>query len=53
MKKLFRKLETYMTAVAFAEAGEHETARLILNENKPAKRKEKRDTPRQEKRLKL
>ena len=32
MKKLFKKLETLMMAVTFAEAGEHETARKIMKE---------------------
>jgi hypothetical protein len=53
MKKLFKLFETHMTAIAFAEAGEHETARLILNEKKATKRKEIRDSNRKEKRLKL
>jgi hypothetical protein len=53
MKKLFRKLENYMSAVAFAEAGEHDTARQIINEDKPVKRKEIRNTNRPQKRLKL
>lgn len=37
MKKLFKKFETAMTAVAFAEAGEFETARQIMNEDRPRK----------------
>ncbi len=37
MKKLLKKLETSMVAVAFAEAGEFETAREIMNEEKPRK----------------
>ena len=37
MKKLFKKIENIMSAIAFAEAGEHETARHILNEDKPRK----------------
>jgi hypothetical protein len=32
MKKFLRKFETAMAAVAFAEAGEHETAREIMKE---------------------
>jgi hypothetical protein len=32
MKKLTKKLERLFTAVAFAEAGEHDTAREILRE---------------------
>jgi hypothetical protein len=34
MKKFMEKLENIYSAVAFAEAGEHETAREILRENK-------------------
>ncbi len=41
MKKLMEKIENIYSAVAFAEAGEHETAREILRENK---RSQKRDT---------
>ena len=37
MKKLFKKLENMMSAIAFAEAGEHETARELMNEDKPRK----------------
>lgn len=37
MKKLMRKFETAMMAVAFAEAGEHETARRIMNEERERK----------------
>ncbi|MEW6110177.1 MAG: hypothetical protein AB1632_13585 [Nitrospirota bacterium] len=37
MKKLLKKLETTMVAVSFAEAGEFETAREIMNEDKPRK----------------
>jgi len=32
MKKLLRKLERIFSAATFAEAGEYETAREILNE---------------------
>lgn len=32
MKKLAKKLERLFTAAAFAEAGEHDTAREILRE---------------------
>jgi hypothetical protein len=32
MRKLTKKLERLFTAVAFAEAGEHDTAREILRE---------------------
>lgn len=44
MKKLFKKLETIMAAAAFAEAGEHDTARKMLKEAEP--RQEKRQTRR-------
>jgi len=37
MKKLLKKFETTMMAAAFAEAGEFETAREIMNEDKPRK----------------
>jgi len=37
MKKLFKKFETLMMAATFAEAGEFETAREIMNEDKPRK----------------
>jgi hypothetical protein len=40
---VMKKLENIFSAVAFAEAGEHETARQILKENKEkgtAERKE-------------
>ncbi len=45
MIKLLKKLEDVYAAAAFAEAGEHETAREIMREEK---RTEKRDqiTPR-------
>ena len=38
MKKLLKKFERVMTASSFAEAGEHETARQIMEEVKPEKR---------------
>lgn len=31
--KIFKRLENIFSAVAFAEAGEHETARQFLKEN--------------------
>ena len=34
MKTLFKKFETEMAAAAFAEAGEFETARQILKEER-------------------
>ncbi len=34
MKTLLKKFETEMAAVAFAEAGEFETARQIMNEDR-------------------
>ncbi|HLE40746.1 MAG TPA: hypothetical protein VI956_04525 [Nitrospirota bacterium] len=37
MKKLFKKLEATMAAVAFAEEGEFDTARQIMHEDKPRK----------------
>jgi hypothetical protein len=37
MKKLFKSFENAMMAVAFAEAGEFETARELLHEDKPRK----------------
>lgn len=39
MKSLLKKLETTMAAVAFAEEGEFETARQIMNEDKPRESK--------------
>jgi hypothetical protein len=33
MKKLLKKFETAMMAVSFAEVGEFETARQIMNED--------------------
>ncbi len=42
MKSLFRKLETTFAAAAFAEAGEHETARQLMNEEQ---RERKSDRP--------
>jgi hypothetical protein len=37
MKGFFKKFETAMVAAAFAEAGEFETARQIMNEDRPRK----------------
>jgi hypothetical protein len=37
MKKLLKKFETSMMAVAFAEAGEFETARQIITEEEERK----------------
>jgi hypothetical protein len=37
MKKLLKKFETSMMAVAFAEAGEFETARQIMTEDEDRK----------------
>ena len=35
MKTLLKKFETMMVAATFAEAGEFETARQIMNEDRP------------------
>ncbi len=49
MKKFMEKLENIYSAVAFAEAGEHETAREILRENKrDQKRRRVSERPRQQ-----
>jgi hypothetical protein len=37
MKKLFKKFETLMMAVTFAEAGEFETARQLMKEEERRK----------------
>jgi hypothetical protein len=37
MKGIFKKFETVMVAAAFAEEGEFETARQIMNEDRPRK----------------
>ncbi len=37
MKKLIEKFETLMAAAAFAEEGEHETARRLMKEEGPRK----------------
>lgn len=39
MKKLFKKFETLMMAIAYAEEGEVDTAREIMEEDKPRKTK--------------
>jgi hypothetical protein len=44
MKRLTKKLEKFMMAITFAEAGEHDTAREIMKEEQ--KRHDKRDTTR-------
>ena len=44
MKRLAKKLEKLMMAITFAEAGEHGTARKIMEEEE--KRHDKRDTTR-------
>jgi hypothetical protein len=38
MKTLLKKFETAMVAATFAEAGEFETARQIMNEDRPRKK---------------
>lgn len=37
MKTLLKRFETTMAAAAFAEEGEFETARMIMNESRPRK----------------
>lgn len=37
MKKILKRFETAMMAVAFAEEGEFETARQIMDEDRPRK----------------
>ncbi len=37
MKNIFKKFETAMVAAAFAEEGEFEMAREIMNEDRPRK----------------
>jgi len=37
MKSVFEKFETMMVAASFAEEGEFETARQIMNEDQPRK----------------
>lgn len=53
MKTLLRKLEKTMVAVAFAEAGEFDTARRIMKEDQPRKgdRPSKRQRPAERKHL--
>lgn len=41
MKRIFKKFEQLMMAAAFAEAGEHETAREIIKEQKRAEDSER------------
>ena len=43
MKRLARKIEKLMTAAAFAEAGEHETAREIEREEESIDDRENTD----------
>lgn len=39
MKAFFNKIATFMTAAAFAEEGDFETARQLMKEDKPRKTK--------------
>jgi len=49
MKKLMKKIENIYAAVAFAEAGEHETAREIMREDdRPQKRERTSERPRKQ-----
>lgn len=54
MKNIFKKFETTMAAVAFAEEGEFETARQIMKEDavrttdRPVKRDQQRPAARKE-----
>ncbi len=41
MKTLFKKMETAFAAAAFAEEGEFETARQIMNEEKQARKSDR------------
>lgn len=50
MKKLMKKLEDVYAAAAYAEAGEHETARDIMREEKKT---QKRERPTQKPRTQL
>lgn len=50
MKSLLKKFEDIYSAVAFAEAGEHETAMDILREEKRDQKRE-RPSPRPRKQL--
>ena len=50
MKKFMKKLENAFAAAAFAEAGEHETAKEMMQEEK---RDQKRDVPTQRPRTQL
>jgi len=43
MKTLLKKFETAMVAATFAEAGEFETARKIMNEDRKSDRPSARD----------
>lgn len=47
MKKLMKKLEDVYAAAAYAEAGEHETAReLVMEEKRDQKREQATKRPR-------
>jgi hypothetical protein len=53
MKGLFKKFETAMVAAAFAEAGEFDTARQIMNEDRTRKTDRPYDRQRPEQRKEL
>jgi hypothetical protein len=53
MKSIFKRLETTFAAAAFAEEGEFETARQLMNEGKQIRKTDRpslRDTQRPSKR---
>jgi hypothetical protein len=48
MKKLLKKLEDIYSAVAFAEAGEFDTARELMKEERLQKRERRSPRPRKQ-----